>query len=290
MKSKRDYTIHFFIILLLFIVFCIWFLVYGFINREKYLKVAFLDVGQGDAIYIEAPNGRQLLIDGGKEDSLLPILAKVMPIFDKSIDMVLATHSDSDHIGGLPDVFDKYKISSFISNGDSSKTEIFKNLRNSISKENLKEIIISDKTRIVLDEEHGIYFDIIFPNKKVPQSLDSNDGSIVGRLVYGNISFMLTGDATLFTENVIMRDIGGEGLSSNVLKLGHHGSRTSSGVMFLKRVHPDIAIISAGKNNRYGHPHKEVLNILSKLNIPYLATYDKGTIMFKSDGRKLIIK
>ena len=139
---------------------------------------------------------------------------------------------------------------------------------------------------IILDDKKNIYFDILFPDRDVSK-MDSNDGSIVGKLVYGNNSFMLTGDATTYTENLIEWNENGETLNSDVLKLGHHGSRTSSSILWLEKVSPSIAIVSAGKDNRYGHPHKELLDRLSTLHIPFLNTADIGNIIFKSDGVKL---
>jgi len=137
------------------------------------------------------------------------------------------------------------------------------------------------------DKEHNIYFDILFPDREVSRFKESNDGSIVGKLVYGDKSFMFTGDATKYTENILMQNDNADTLHVEVLKLGHHGSRSSSSKMFLENVKPEVAIISAGKKNRYGHPHREVLDILNSLQIPFLATYDIGTILIKTDGVNL---
>lgn len=255
--------------------------------ESNLLTVAFLDVGQGDSIYIEAPNGRQMLIDGGPDDAVLARLSQVMPFGDRSIDMVLATHADADHIGGLASVIRDYHVPRIIENGAASKTRVFENLENTITENNVEKIIARRGMHIVLDEKKNIYFDVLFPDRDVSGFKETNDGSIVGKLVYGNESFMLTGDATKYTENLIMHNESREVLHSQVLKLGHHGSHTSSSELWLENVHPDISIISAGLHNRYGHPHKETLDALSTLHIPYLATYQKGTIIFKTDGVKL---
>jgi competence protein ComEC len=286
MKYFKKY-LPYILIVLLFIVSA-WFIYHIFSNsNNRYLKVIFLDVGQGDAIYVEAPNGKQMLIDGGPDTKVLPQLAKVMPFGDRSIDILVATHPDSDHIGGLPSVIDDYKIGGVLENGATTDTQIYQNLENKITSKNIKKIIARTGMKIILDKEKNIYFEILFPDRDV-SNMDSNDGSIVGKLVYGNESFMLTGDATKYTENLIEWNEGHQILKSNVLKLGHHGSRTSSSVLWLEDVHPDVAIISAGKNNRYGHPHKETLDELSSLRIPFLATYIKGNIIFKTDGVNLI--
>lgn len=288
MKRFRIYPLH--IILILSIILIIWVLSVFYLNnhyRGNILKVAFLDVGQGDSIYIESPNGKQMLIDGGPDSKVLAGLGKVMPLGDRSIDLILATHADADHIGGLARVMEDYTVPQIILNGASSDTETFENLKDKIKEKNTKEIIAQKPMRIVLDQKKNIYFDIIFPDRDVSNFSETNDGSIVGRLVYRNESFMLTGDATKYTENLIMRNSNSTNLQSQVLKLGHHGSRTSSSELFLEKVSPSLAIISAGKKNRYGHPHKEVIDLLEKLNIPYLATYNQGTIILKTDGQKI---
>lgn len=268
-------------------VFGVFVLYKTFSSPHKYLKVVFLDVGQGDAIYIEAPNGRQMLIDGGPDATLLSSLSKVMPFADRSLDMIIATHGDMDHIGGFPVLLDNYKVMSIIENGATANSKVFSSLEEKVSKKKINKIIARRGMRIILDDNKNIYFDILFPDRDV-SGMDSNDGSIVGKLVYGENSFMFTGDATVYTENLIEWNESDSTLKSDVLKLGHHGSRTSSSILWLEKVDPEIAIISAGKNNKYGHPHKELLERLSLLHIPFLSTADLGNIIFKSDGVKLI--
>jgi competence protein ComEC len=277
--------------LLLFSLFIliigIWFFILKPNNQNHYLKVVFLDVGQGDSVYIEAPNGRQMLIDGGPDAKLLASLSKVMPFADRSIDMLIATHPDADHIGGFPILLDNYKVTSIIENGASSTSKVYASLENKITKNKINKIIAHRGMHIILDDKKNIYLDILFPDRDISK-MDSNDGSIVGKLVYGNNSFMFTGDAPIYTENLIEWNESDSTLKSDVLKLGHHGSRTSSSILWLEKVDPRVAIISAGKGNRYGHPHQELLDRLSTLHIPYLSTIDKGNIIFKSDGVNLM--
>jgi len=267
----------------------IWFLVFNYHSQNNYLKVVFLDVGQGDSIYIEAPNGKQIVVDGGPDSKILSSLSKVMPFADRSIDMIIATHPDSDHIGGFPLLVDNYKVSNIIENGSVSTSKIYTSLEEKINKNKINKIIARRGMHIILDDKKNIYLDILFPDRNV-SDMDSNDASIVGKLVYGNNSFMLTGDASTYTENLIEWNEKENTLHSDVLKIGHHGSRTSSSLLWLEKVNPKVAIISAGKNNRYGHPHKELLDRLSDLHIPFLSTYDKGNITFESDGVNLIKK
>lgn len=275
-------------IIILILVFSLFFIIYFIFNQNnnKYLKVIFLDIGQGDAIYIQAPNGKQMLIDGGPEKKILPKLIRVMPIFDKSIDMVIVTNPDLDHIGGLVDVLKNYKVGMVLESGITPDTLVYKNLEKEISKNKINKKNAQRGMRILLDEKENIYFDILFPDRDV-SDWERNDGSIVGKLVYNNKSFMFMGDATKYTENLIGWNENSKNLKANVLKLGHHGSRTSSGILWLEKVDPDIAIISAGKNNNYGHPHKETINNLNSLNIKFLETYKEGNLIFKTDGDKL---
>jgi competence protein ComEC len=286
MKHFKRYLPYILIFSLFLICFWVFYLAYNH-SYSKYLKVIFLDVGQGDAIYIEAPNGKQMLIDGGPDASLLSSLGKIMPFADRSLDMIVATHPDADHIGGFPVLLDNYKVTSILENGNTSPSQIYGSLEEKITKNKIRKIIAKRGMHIILDEKNNIYFDILFPDKD-PTTLESNEASIVGKLVYGDNSFMLTGDASLYTENLIEWNEPASTLHSDVLKLGHHGARTSSSILWLEKVDPEIAIISAGKDNRYGHPHQELLDRLLQLHIPFLSTMGKGNIIFKSDGTKLV--
>jgi competence protein ComEC len=287
MKYFKKYSPY--ILIISIFIFCVGVTYLVFLNfNSKYLKVVFLDVGQGDAIYIEAPNKTQILIDGGPDQGIVPRLSRVMPFGDRSIDLLVSTHADSDHVGGLPSVVDYYKVNGILENGASSDTNIYKSLEDKVLEKNIKKIIAQAGTKIFLDKEKNIYFEVLFPDRDVSQ-MESNDGSIIGRLVYGNKSFLFTGDAEMYSEVVLSSKMGNN-LRSNILKLGHHGSRTSSSLLWLENVMPDLAIVSSSKNNRYGHPHKETIDRLLKLNIPYLNTAQIGNIVFKTDGVNLIIK
>ena len=254
-----------------------------YLGSHRKLTVAFLDIGQGDAIYIEAPNGNQMLIDGGPDRKVVTELGKIMPFADKSLNVMLATHPDADHIGGLPYTLDAFQTASFVDNGQLSDTGTYKTLHEKISAKNVMYAKANRGMKIVLDKDRGVEFDVLSP--KLPLSAkDTNINSIVGQLSYGSSSFMFTGDAPQNIETYLVSH-DGESLKSDVLKAGHHGSRSSSASEFLKKVCPQFAIISVGAKNRYGHPHKEVLDLLEKLNIKILRTDEDGTVVCESDSK-----
>ena len=250
-------------------------------DHHGILTVAFLDVGQGDSIYIEAPNGNQMLIDGGASAAgVLHALSQVMPFYDHSLDLVLATHPDQDHIGGLPMTLQRMNVLGVITTENTSDTATYKEFEKMILQKDLRHIIARSGEKFILDD--GVVLEILFPTQNVT-GWETNKASIVARLSYGNESFLFTGDSPQPIEKYLAEQKGTL-LHANILKLGHHGSRTSSAREFLSAVNPDEAIISAGLNNRYGHPHKEVLDLLAQLNIPSVSTIDHGTIVFKTDG------
>ncbi len=278
-KLRAEYIL--IIILLVFtFVICALAFIQG---QHKYLKLAFLDIGQGDAIYVEAPNGKQMLIDGGSGRGVLLQLRQVMPFGDHSIDMLVITNPDHDHDAGFIDVLNNYDVKAVLEPGTYSPTKTYAKLEQLIKDKNVQKEIARRGMKILLDKEKNISFDILFPDRDV-SNFSRNDGSIVGKIVYGKESFMMMGDATAYTESIVARNETPEILNANVLKLGHHGSRTSSSSLWLETVHPELAIISAGLHNRYGHPHKEVLDRLMAFHIPYLGTYQKGTIVCNTDG------
>lgn len=253
-------------------------------DRHGELTVAFLDVGQGDAIYIEAPNGNQLLIDGGPSSGvLLRALGEVMPFWDRSIDVVLATHPDQDHVGGLPAVIDRMRVDGVVTTENTSGTGAYGAFEKAILEKHPQRILARAGERIILDD--GVVLEILFPDRSAA-GWDTNAGSIVAKLSYGDESFLFMGDSPESIERYLISKNSGV-LHANVLKLGHHGSRTSNSKVFLSAVGPEYAVISVGKDNKYGHPHKEVLDLLANLKIPTISTVDHGTIVFKTDGAEI---
>lgn len=270
------------IILLLVVVFVWWQVVFA---SSAALRVSFLDVGQGDAIFIEVPNGNQVLIDGGPGRGVLRALGEEMSWDDKTIDLVIATHPDADHVGGLPAVLERYETLGVMDNGQGANTSYFnawQMAKDGEAKLGAKKLLATRGQKVVLGED--VYLDILYPNQ-VPNGKDTNDGSIVARLVYGQTEFLLTGDSPSKVENVLLNK--GDTLESDVLKVGHHGSKTSSSATYVKAVKPKYAIISAGKNNRYGHPHPMVVQVLAEAGVKMLRTDELGTITCESDGEEV---
>lgn len=272
------------ILVLLIVTFVIWHAVI----RERQadtLTVTFLDIGQGDSIFIEAPSGRQMLIDGGKNRSVIRQLSRVMPWYDRTINVVLGTHPDADHIGGLPDVLARYEVglivqSSVTDDGGADSAA----LENAAAQEEGAQRLTAERGQII-DLGKGAYLEILFPDRPVP-TIETNTGSIVARLVYGDTSFMLTGDSPKVIEEYLVR-LDGSALKSDILKAGHHGSRTSSDLSFVGFVSPEYGIYSRGCDNTYGHPHQETIEIFARLGIPTLDTCEEGSISFVSDGKTI---
>src|SRR3989338_123171 len=259
---------------------------------ESVLKVVFLDVGQGDSIFIETPSHIQILIDAGAGSKILEELGTVMKPWDRSIDIIIATHPDKDHIGGLPDVLENYEIQTIIDNGFDADKQIVKHYLNNVEievkTENAKHII--HRMTSVTDFSDGVelsFLQSLGENDK--EIINSNDGSLIVRVEYGESSFLFTGDASSDVEELLISN-NPTLIDVDVLKLGHHGSKTSSSQHFLDTVTPTMAVISAGINNSYHHPHPSVLSMLKSKNIPYLCTCDHGRITFISDGTSIFLR
>jgi competence protein ComEC len=251
-------------------------------ERGKTLRVYFLDVGQGDAIFIVAPNGNQVLIDGGPPtEAVERALAKVMPFYDRSIDVVVATHPDEDHSGGLGGVLAHYEVGALLVSGKESKTPLYEEFEKIRIAKKIPKYEARRSMKVVLGK--GVELSILYPEKIYPGE-DTNGSSIVSRLLYGSDSYLFMADAPVKVERELLyRE--GKNIQSDVLKAGHHGSRTSSDEAFLALVNPSFTVISVGKGNTYGHPHQEVLARLAKIKTAVLRTDESGTITFISEGR-----
>jgi beta-lactamase superfamily II metal-dependent hydrolase len=216
------------------------------------LKIAFLDVGQGESILIQAPNGQTMLIDGGRSTSLASevIIPRLKEWGAQQVDVLIPTHPDADHIGGLVGVLESYPVKLAALTGQIHSTKIYERLLTNIRDKSIAALKVRTGTPIPFDP--SVKVEVLAPDEEAVQGDDTNDASIVIKLTYGGTSFLLTGDAE-FPENKAILDHGLD-VRSTVLKLGHHGSRTSTNEDWLKRVQPQLGIISAGKDNSFGHP------------------------------------
>jgi beta-lactamase superfamily II metal-dependent hydrolase len=251
------------------------------------LSVYVLDVGQGDAIYVRAPDGSDVLIDGGPRGSLLSPLQQVMPFDDRKIDVLIVTNPDTDHYAGFLDLLKEYEIGIVVEAGTRSGTKTYQEFESRIAEKQIPKLIAQKGMRIILDQDSMVVFEVLFPDRDV-SVFSTNDGSMVGTLSYGSRHFLFTGDATSYTESLLLTHP--EKLDADVLKVGHHGSRTSTSSAFLRAVTPAYSLVSTGKNNRYGHPHPEVTSRLKKLGTTMLGTYENGTILCTTDGSALVCK
>ncbi len=259
-------------------------------ETDGLLQVTFFDVGQGDSIFIESPSGTQVLIDGGKSNQVLRGLQQSMGFFDRDIDMVVATHPDLDHIGGLIEVLRRYRVHTILMTENIGATPAFDAFVSQVTNEHAQ--IVYARRGQVFDFGRGANgsttFHILFPDHD-PRGLESNTSSIVGQLVYGESEFLFTGDSPQSIEEYLVQ-VSSTSLKSDVLKAGHHGSRTSSSEIFVRAVAPMYGIFSVGKDNTYGHPHKEVTDLFTQLNIVQKNTADNGSIFSVSDGVRVWFK
>lgn len=250
------------------------------------LKITFFDVGQGDAEFIETPDKKQILIDGGPGLSILEKLGKAMPFYDRYIDLIILTHPEYDHINGLIEIIKRYDIGAIITTGVINDTDQYKEWIRIIKEKEIPIYIAQAGGK--LDLGNNIFMDILHPfenlaGKKVS---NTNNSSIVNKLIYNDFEVLFTGDIEKSTENRLIS--AGINLNSDILKIAHHGSKTSTGEEFLRAVNALLAIIEVGKDNQYGHPHQEVLDRMKNLSI--FTTGVDGNIKIFSDGEKFYVK
>lgn len=285
MNSFEQKTVWGTIVLCVVAVLFIWVPLISY--SKGVLVVSFLDIGQGDAIFIESPTGAQVLIDGGRPDrAVLRELGEVMPWGDRTIDLIIPTHPDLDHVGGLLDVLDRFQVDYVIQSSVLGNTDLWRALEDSVENEGSTNLIALRGN--VVDIGGGAYLQILFPDRDV-SDLETNMGSVIARLVYGDTSFMLTGDSPIAIEKYLV-SLDGEKLKSNVLKAGHHGSKTSSSAEFLDIVSPEYVVFSRGCDNTYGHPHSEVVERVKERGIAMLDTCTNGRATFVSDGTIVQLK
>jgi competence protein ComEC len=249
------------------------------------LSVYFLNVGQGDGIYIRTPGGQDIVIDGGPDARIVAALGKVMPFWDTEIDVLLLTHPHADHVAGLVDILKRYKVDAVYYTGVNYSSGVYSEFLNLIKEKNipLRAVIAGDHIPLFGAGE----FDVLWPKESLDGRKvdDLNNSSIVAKLVFGDIDFLFAGDAEEKVEKELLA--GGKSLDVDLLKLGHHGSKTASSQEFLKAITPEYAVISCGKNNDFGFPHLLVLRRLARLGVEIFRTDLNGTVVARTDGKTL---
>ena len=280
-QRQKKYGLLIFVVILIIVNIFLFRLDLQSVNRG--LTFAVLDVGQGDGLFIESPTGVQIMFDAGGTHKILGPLRRVMSPFDRSIDAIVITNPDADHIGGFEDILKNYKVEKVFELGTLNDSKTFQNLKMEIKNQNIPNILLKKGMRLNIGG--GAVIDILFPDRDV-SAWAPNNGSIVARLSYGSTSIMLTGDSTTTTEKIILEEFSKTQLASTILKVGHHGSRTSTSFDFVQAVSPTYVFISNGKNNKYGHPHQETLDTLTLFGAKIFRTDLLGTIVMKSNGEK----
>ena len=224
------------------------------------LKVHFLDVGQGDSTLIQTPDGINVLVDGGQKGSGAKVVAFLKAKGVKKLDYVVATHPDADHIGGLIAVLNAFPVTNFVNSGAEHTTQTYFELLTLVDNKSINYIEPVNAEILIGDFTSDFYLQVLYVDALAS---DSNDASIVIKTGYKKVDFLLMADANIEIENYLMNTY--DDISAKVLKIGHHGSKTSSSAAFINTVKPDTAILSYGKNNSYGHPNSAVVDLLSKV-------------------------
>ena len=257
------------------IAFLVWFSLLYTRGEENELVVNFLDVGQGDAILIQSPKG-EVLIDGGPGRQVLEEMGRIMPFFDRKIELLILTHPDADHINGLVEVLKNYEVLEVVETGVANNNQGYQEWQRLIKDKKIKDTLAKKGDKI--DLGGGIELDFLWPNDNLENKKieNTNDTSIVNLLDWGETEVILTGDA----ETKVLDKIAEEnpGIDIEILKQSHHGSKNGISQKFLETFGPQVSVISVGAKNRYGHPHQDTLDILNKLGIKIYRTDEQGAI------------
>lgn len=251
------------------------------VPKDSELMISYMDVGQGDAAYIKV-NGNDILIDAGPRSNSKELLEQLKAKNIDDFELVIATHPHEDHIGGMVDVFKEYEVKTFYSPKITHTTKTYENLVKAVKDEGLKTKEL--KGGMVIDLGEGAKFEVFTPQKSEYEEL--NDYSPIMKLSFGDTSYLFTGDAEKLAEEEALAKYK-TSLDSDVIKFGHHGSSSSSSNAFIEAVSPKYGIISCAKDNKYGHPHRETLDIIKKYNIKTFRTDTDGEIILTSDGKSI---
>ncbi len=274
-------------ILLLLIVICFTFCGCTVNYDNENLTIHFLDVDQGDAIFITTPQNTKILIDGGPNNKILNELGQVMPFWDHNIDIMILTHPHADHVVGLVEVLRRYNVKTIYHTGVLHTAPDYLAWLKEVENQQIKTILVTKPINLLLD--NNILLDFLYPLQdfSFKKAEELNNTSIVNLLTYGNTKFLFMGDAETPVEEELLNQ--NFELQSNVIKIGHHGSKSSTSEEFIKIVQPQYAIISAGQDNSFNHPHLITVRRLERYNIKIFNTINSATITLKSDSEKIFL-
>lgn len=244
------------------------------------MQVHFIDVGQADSTFIELGNGQTMLIDAGRGGDASTVISYINDLKYESIDYVVATHPHDDHIGGMATVLNSFEIGKMYMPKQAHPISAFENMLDVIESKNID--LYTAKAGANITTNGNITIDILAPFTDSYSNL--NNCSAVVRITYGKTVMLFTGDA----EQVIETQLLGSGIDADVLKVGHHGAGSSSATSFIKEVSPEVAVISCGEGNSYGHPHADTLAILNEVGAKIYRTDEQGTIVVTADDNKKI--
>ena len=258
----------------------VWGFVFSLPDGKLHLKV--YDVGQGDAIFLETAAGYKILIDGGPSNQVVEYLGKELPFYSKKLDLLIATHPESDHLAGLLEVVKRYKIKTLWINGGQMDSRVFKSWSALLKEKKLQQVVVYQGDKLVFPDKTQIQ--VLWPKKDFASS-SVNSRSVVVQISYGNFDAVFTGDAdekvqpyTSSTSRV------------EVLKVPHRGSKTALNETYLSTLAPEVSIISVGAKNSYGHPSAEVVDLLKKIRSKIYRTDKNGTIEVVSNGQSWQVK
>jgi competence protein ComEC len=246
------------------------------------LTVAFLDVGQGDSIFLQSPSGKTMLVDGGEQSAFDTVSAYLDAHDVIGLDVVVASHLHSDHIGGLIQVIDVYPVGAFYYPPFDAESEVYYDLLDALSESEAAVYSPLTSANSFIDWDEEVSVRILSPYEMVYS--DFNDTSYILSITYGETSVLLTGDATELAEKLALKALPNEYFRADVLKVGHHGSNTSTSFAFLDAVDPDVAVISCGLDNAYGHPSDKLLLRLQAYGVQVYRTDLDGTVTLLLDG------
>lgn len=257
-------------------------------SLPRSLKVIFFDIGQGSAVFIETSQRAQILVDGGPSSKIVEKLGRTLPFFDRSIDLIISTHPDFDHLAGLVEVLKSYQVEAVGSTGVKGQTAGFEEFMAETNRERAEKIIL--KKGDIIRVGRDLKIEVLAPLEDFAgrEVKDYNTSSLVFKVSYGKTDFLLTGDAPVSIEKELVEKMKSD-LDVEILQVGHHGSKSSTSQAWLEATSPEMAVIQVGKNNRYGHPNEEVLERLGKYGIKVMRTDEVGDIRVFSDGAKIII-